>query len=248
MSNLYVNFDDSDEDYTTANDTQNVTQYEKEYDKKTTEFYKKIRETKTNALMYDTYNFNQDKVFKFPHVWDPYTGGRMEEDPFGSLYFHPDELIYFFYNNRLNLLWSEPSDEASGFYQGYYGDGVGSGENIYIPGRGDCPELYLFRLPIDDCYIPPDADLSLITMGPKLTDNEIAEIDQLANKYHSDNYYKCYGKPRPSLVKMKQAYDISISETPDISKLKKNKKLTENEYKEYKMKANREGVDLLKKM
>jgi hypothetical protein len=244
MSFQYVNFD---EDNTSENIQNNIKQYGEEYDKKTNEFYKRLRETKTNALMYDTYNFDPNTAFKFPYSWDPYTGERMEEDPFGPLYFHPDDLIYFFYINRLNLLWTEPSDEVSGFYQGYYGDGVGSGENIYIHGRGNCSELYLFRLPIVDCYISPDADLSLITMGPKLTEIELAEIDRLANTYHGNNYFKCYGKHRPSLVKMKKIYDESINENPDIFEFKKMCKNNMSD-KEYKISVNRRYVDLLKEI
>ena len=74
-------------------------------------------------------------------------------------------MIRHYYKRRLKLLWNEPKDESGGFYQGYYGDAVGSGEEINIPGRGTHQELYLFRLPIDDCYLPPDSDLSVPTMG-----------------------------------------------------------------------------------
>ena len=249
MSKLYVNFDDDSDDQINNNDQNN--KYDCEYDDKTNKFYKNLRETKMNALMYDTYNFNAESAFKFSYIWDPYTGIRKEKDPYGPLYFHPDDLIYFFYIHRLDLLWNEPSDETGGYYTGYYGDGVGSGENIYIPGREHHPEKYLFRLPIDDCYLPPDADLSIITMGPKLTNEEIIDIDRLANTYHSDNYRKCFGIKRPSLLHIKKLYDTAISETPDVSKyIKKQKKkyvdvMEEDEYKEYTTLANREAVDSL---
>jgi hypothetical protein len=55
---------------------------------------------------------------------------------------------------------------------------VGSGENINIIGRGECPEKYLFRLPIIDCYLEKDYNKSIITMGPKLTIEEITALSQ----------------------------------------------------------------------
>ena len=32
------------------------------------------------------------------------------EDPRGPLYFDPDTLIYYFYNNRLNHLWIQENE------------------------------------------------------------------------------------------------------------------------------------------
>jgi hypothetical protein len=192
-----------------------IINYDKKYNEYTTKLYRNMRELKYNVISHNTFDCDINTIFKFHHMWDPYTGERTEIDPFGPLCFHPDELIHFFYTRRLKMLWNEPKDEQGGFYEGYYGDAVGSGEEINIPGRGIHPELYLFRLPIDDCYLPPDNDLSIITMGPKLTDEEIMIIEKLANKYHLNNYQNWYKKKRPSLSKIKKLYDVAISNKSD---------------------------------
>jgi hypothetical protein len=223
--------------------------YMKEYNKHTTEFYRNMREKKYNIISHDSFDCDIDYVFQFPFMWDPYTGEITEKDPHGPLYFHPDELIHFFYKRRLKMLWHEPKDENGGFYEGYYGDAVGSGEEINIPGRGIYPELYLFRLPIDDCYLSPDSDLSVITMGPRLTDKDVELIDELAEKYHKNNFQNCYRKKRPSLVKMKKLYDTAISKNPDITKYGVNlDELSDEKISEFKNRANREAVDALIKL
>jgi hypothetical protein len=211
-----------------------------------TEFYKTMRLKKYNVISHDAFDCNEEHLFKFNQMWDPYTGERLENDPFGSLYFHPDDLIYFYYKRRLKMLWYEPNDEIhGGYYQGYYGDAVGSGQTINIPGRGIYPELYLFRLPIDDCYMLPDSDLSIITMGPILTNDEVYAIDMLANTYHSNNYESLYGKKRPSLFKMKLLYDNAISQNPNLGEYDLG--LKKQEMIDLKNKLNRESVDALVK-
>lgn len=192
--------------------------YDEKYDTTTTEFYKNMRKRKLNAIMIYDDNFDSEKAFKFPYTWDPYTGERGEEDPNGPLYFNPDELTYYFYKKRLNRLWNEPKyDDAGGFYdQGYYGDFMGS--DLMIIGRGGSHiDEYLFRLPIANCYIPKNADKSLITMGPILTNEEIKEIQSLSEKYYKNEYTVAYKKFRPSLIKMKNLYDNAIAKNPILA-------------------------------
>jgi hypothetical protein len=248
---LLVDFDDENvhTQEVQKNDQNQKILYTKEYNKQTTEFYRNMREKKYNIISHDSFDCDINNIFQFPYMWDPYTGERTEKDPHGSLYFHPDELIHFFYKRRLKMLWHEPKDENGGFFQGYYGDAVGSGEEIEIPGRGIYPELYLFRLPIDDCYLPPDSDLSVITMGPKLTDEEIVLIDELVEKYHKKYYQNCYRKKRPSLVQMKKLYDTAISKNPDLTKYGlKLEEMSDEKILELKNRANREAVDILIQM
>ncbi len=216
--------------------------YDKDYEERTTEYYKTLRLRKMDPFI--NIDLEDDDAFKFEYMWDPYTGERKEKDPFGSLYFDPDSLIHYFYINRLKNLWTEPSDENGGYYQGYYDMLVGSGENINIIGRGECPEKYLFRLPIIDCYLEKDYNKSIITMGPKLTIEEVKLIDNLASK-NPDNYRKMFKKPRPSLYKMKKYYDIAISSNPNIKCIVN---ANEDKKKEIKYKINCNAVDELRKM
>jgi hypothetical protein len=228
--------------------------YDNDYNETTTKFYRTLRENKINAIMQDNTGFNPERAFCFKEQWDPYTGLRIGLDPYGPLYFHPDDLIRYFYTKRLNMLWTDQIDENNGHYvQGYYGDAVGSGEDILIVGRGTYPEAHLFRLPILDCYLQEDSDMSIITMGPKLTIDELQEIDDIAEKYYKNNYKDQYGKKRPSLVLMRALYDQAISKTPNLNKIPEynnliNKDISKEKLTEYKDRANRLAVDALKKL
>ncbi len=87
-------------------------------------------------------------------------------------------------------------------------------------------------------------------MGPKLTIEEITEIEYLAEKYHYHNYSETFNKHRPSLTRIKALYDIAISQNPPIETeiKKKKKKMTDREIKELINQQNRNAVDLLKKL
>lgn len=246
---LFIDFEETEP---VIENNKQIKKYEENYDEYTTDLYFVMREKKYNVISHDAFDCDTNKVFMYKYMWDPYTGEKKKEDPIGPLYFHPDDLIYFFYTRRKKLLWIEPKDIVHGLnegvYEGYYGDGLGSGENINIIGRGEYPELYLFRLPIDDCYLPPDSDRSIITMGPKLSDGEIKLIEDLAEDHHKFNYQNFYGKKRPSLTLMKNLYDTAISKTPDISKYlgdKKENELSHEELFELRNKANRDAVNAL---
>jgi len=215
--------------------------YEKDYEDRTIDYYKTMRLRKMDPII--GIDLEPDNCFEFPHMWDPYTGERLGLDPFGPLCFDPDTLIYYYYINRLKNLWTEPTDDEGGYYQGYYDMLVGTGENINIVARGECPEKYLFRLPIIDCYLEKDYNKSFITMGPKLTESEVKEIDRLAQK-NINNYKNIYKKNRPSLELIKKYYDEAIDSNPPID----NINCTEETKKEYQYKVNCNAVDMLKKL
>lgn len=173
--------------------------------------YQRMRRDKIDPILlidlpYGEYQL--DDYFKFEYKWDPFTGERLNKDPDGALYFDPDTLINYFYINRLNNLWINGQNG----YHGYYGDAISNGPDFYINGRGYHPEWYLFRLPIQDCYLPEDYNQQYITMGPILTDEEIIQIDNLAKKF--GKYH--YNKKRPSLFEIKKLYDQAISKTPNL--------------------------------
>jgi len=161
-------------------------------------------------LPYD--NYKDKHFFKFKYKWDPYTGERLDKDDDGPLYFDPDSLIYYFYLHRLKMLWNESDDG----YHGFYGDAIGNGPDFYIKGRGHHPEWYLFRLPINDCYLSREHNNQYITIGPILTDSEILEIDRLSKNF-GNNYYNIYKKKRPNLFKIKQLYEQAISKQPNLN-------------------------------
>jgi len=217
-----------------------------DFDDTTCLYYKSHRIQKTDPITFD--DLMDTNAFKFYNMWDPYTGKRIEVDPYGPIYLNPITLLHHFYQYRLNNLWIDQSDEADGVYTGYYGDGVGAGEDFEVIGRGIYPEKYLFRLPIPNCYLKKKHDMSLITMGPKLTDDEISHIDNLITKYwkHDMLYKKIYNKIG-SLKNLKYYYDIAISKNPtkmDLCNFN-NKIVNEimsnpNEY------LNRKAVDIIK--
>ena len=253
----YVDFSDFDETYedsdvrvTTSKNEKEI--YNLEYDSETSQFYRTLREKKYNTFTqcFDK-DFDADNAFKFYYKWDPYTGERLGLDPYGPLYFHPDDLIHHFDLMKLNTLWNEPVDEIDhGYFSGYYGEALGAGDDITIESRGEYPELYLFRLPVFDCYLPPGHKMSIITMGPKLTTNELAEIDQLASRHYKNNYAKLYGKKRPVLVDMERIYLRAIDKTPTIKNVDPIlfKKMSQEKKQKLYNECNMDAVQKLKKM
>jgi hypothetical protein len=189
----------------------------KKFDKITTETYLVKRRLQRCALV--------DKEiphickFSFKYMWNPLNGERCGIDKIGPLYFNVIELYNYYYTNRYTGLWTpstyDPVTKQS--YEGYYGDLVGSGKDIKINSRGLNPNKYLFRLPIQDCYLYEDHNHSVVTMGPLLTDNEIAEIDKIILNIPSqyEQNIKCY----TTLSAMKAMYDNALDENPDVNKL-----------------------------
>ena len=216
-----------------------------EFDNDTIEKYRVLRMRKMDPMTHT--ELSDEHAFKFKYKWDPYTGERLESDPDGPLYFDPDVLIRHFYSGRLNKLWVEEYDEGEdgGYYQGYYDEGVGAGENFYVHTKGDHPEWYLFRLPLIDCYLTKDHNKQIITVGPKLTNDELQEIENLA-QLRPDNYYTLFQRDRPSLLEIKRIYDLAITSEPPIENrelLSDNGQLSE-EYN----RINRIAVDQLVNM
>ena len=187
--------------------------YMNEYDDITRVYYKKHRINHTDPITFE--KMSENTSFKYPYMWDPYTGKILESDPYGPIYFHPMNLLIYFYNNRLKTLWEEQSVDNNGRWSGWYGSGVGMGEDFEIKSRGIYPERYIFRIPIQNCYLKKGHKLSLVTMGPKLSNSDICMLDNLIVTYWSkhklyNNIYKKIG----SLYKMKCYYDLAISLSP----------------------------------
>ena len=84
------------------------------YDNVTMETYRVAREMKLNLLNPEQV-ISPEKMFAFKYQWDPYTGERSNiEDPYGALYFHPDDLIHYYYSTRLVMLWTDEKDDDDG--------------------------------------------------------------------------------------------------------------------------------------
>lgn len=227
-----------------------IQQYMKIYDDTTCVYYRSHRIQKTDPITFNT--LTNDNAFKFSHMWEPYTGLRLGLDPYGPLYFHPINLLQHIYETRLKTLWIEPSDEDEGIYEGYFGEGVGQGEDFEIIGRGIYPERYIFRLPIPNCYLKKGQNMSLVTMGPVLTDREICEIDRLLTKHWSTHalYKKIYTKI-VSLYKLKCYYEIAISKNPlamDLSNVNLSPRDEIMRQDNPNLYLNRIAVEALKKM
>jgi hypothetical protein len=222
-----------------------------EFDETTTVFYKVMRERKLNIFTQED-DIEPDKAFQYRYMWDVFTGEPLGIDPCGPLWFHPVELVHYFAEYCLQNLWHDQVDESGGIYEGYYGDLLGSGDDMYVKGRGHYTELYLFRLPIVDCYMPKDCNLSLITMGAKLTTADLQQIDDLVQKHYVKLYTKKYKKNPPSLIEMKKYYDNAISSRPPLDCLGYTKDdeytMSEETLRNNRAQANILAVNNLKKL
>lgn len=207
----------------------------KKYDKTTTEIYRIKRQFKIDPLT--DQEIPSNLLFEYNYRWDPYTGMIIDEDPIGPLCFNALNLYNYYYLNRFKGLWNAPE----GQFEGYYGDLVGAGPDLEIKSRGSNPEKYLFRLPIIDCYLPPEHNFSIITMGPKLSNEDIEKIDKILIT-RGKNFIK--------LKNIKENYDCAIINNKKDSRFIKYKNklsldLTEEEKLEN---FNRFNVDKLVRM
>ena len=185
------------------------------YDNRTMLYYKTSRTCHYDPIL--NIEVGDNIAFKFKQQWDPYTGDRTGDDPFGALYFHPMSLVYHYYLHRLDGLWKNAVDTQDGYYEGYYDMLVGTGNELEVVGRDKYTELYLFRLPIFDCYLTKEHNKSFITMGPKLNDNEIDELDSLCKIQSVQNDFMTnFGIPCPSIRKIKNLYDAAIAKNVSI--------------------------------
>lgn len=210
-----------------------------------TENYKSFRIHKVDPIMHE--NMDKPWAFKFSYKWNPYSGERIdEEDENGPLYFDPEDLVDFWYKNRMNNLWKQASDEEGGYFHGYYGDAVGTGPDFNIKGRGTHLEWYLFRLPIPDCYLDEEHNSQYITMGPIVSDIELKIIDMLVRK--KNTMLKKPYKYKPSLVKMKGIYETCVNKKPFLGFERNLEPFLEPEDLEMRRnKVNRDAVDELLK-
>lgn len=239
--------------------------YNEEYDDTTCSYYRSHRLKKTDPITYE--KLTDKNAFKFPYMWDPYTGARSDRlDPNGPLYFNPINLLLTIYHSRLKTLWlvlgNEDQDDDDQDDEDYdedyerdvfegYGEGVGAGEDFEIIGRGIYPEQHIFRLPVPDCYLKKNHRMSLISMGPVLNSREICELDRLIKKYWShckefNTIYQAIG----SIYKLKCYYDIAIAKKPssmDLScvDLGNRRAMGQENLDSY---LNRTAVDALRKM
>lgn len=175
--------------------------------------YLDFRNHKMDPFLFIELDPNQS--FQFPDRWNPYTGERLQQDSNGPLYFDPVTLVRYFYTNRLNHLWVNTQNTENGeiIPAHYDHDGLANGPNFYISSRGSHPDWYLFRLPILDCYLRKDHMDQSVTMGPKLTDQEIKKIDDLA-QLNKQEYENTYHRPLPSLQTIKEFYEMAIDPCP----------------------------------
>lgn len=208
------------------------------FDNKTMQYYRVARARKLDPILNE--EVSEQIAFKFGQQWDPYTGERFMDDPYGPLYFHPASLIYYFYVHRLTGLWKNEEDTPTGVLEGYYDMFAGAGDEMEVIGRGKFVERYLFRLPILDCYLTTDHSETLITMGPKLTNQEIETLERLSCNQEVQRYYiNLFGKQCPNIVTMKKLYDCAIKK-PSYG----SNQMTIEKYQ----KDNRNAIDKLKAM
>ena len=200
--------------------------------------YEYYRRNKIDPILLTELPINgmkQEKIFKYEYKWNPYNGEKSNiKDDCGPLCFDPNALIHFFYSNRLNNLWKdgEYNDDENYFVEGYYGDALGKYPDFNIVGRGKYPEMYLFRLPILDCYLEKDHCLQTVTMGPILTNKDIKKINSLADR----NIFKSiYNYNKPNLYKMKLLYDQAVNPLVEYDD---NEELTKNEIDSIKFQIN----------
>jgi hypothetical protein len=227
MNFEYVNFINKDDEIIKIGEKEE-SDYE-EYDEETTETYRTLRLLKFDPMTNE--EISKELLFEFKYKWDPITGKRKGVDEHGPLCFDALNLYQYYYLNRYNGLWYPPSQN----FQGYYGDLLGIGSDMMVNGVRPYPEKYLYRLPIIDCYLKRGHNSSIITMGPKLTEEEIEEIDRLTSKHRNNKI---------SLKKLKEYYDEALNSSPDISKMeyKNTNSMTEKELIE---KYNKTFVDKL---
>lgn len=194
-------------------------EYSENYDDVTTSFYKEIRENKIDPICQEY--INDEYQFKYYCIWDPITGvSNNIQDPIGPLCFNAVSLFYYFYSRRLCHLWNNEKDdgEYGGFYEGYYGIGLGKGKECYIESRGSFPEYYLWRLPINDCYIIKGTDLCIPLKGPELNREDICKINNIVHRTPA-NMWINYFSSLPDLVKIFDLYQQAIDDNPNLKYL-----------------------------
>jgi len=149
-----------------------------------------------------------DRGFIVKNIWNSFIGKFNKiEDPFGSLVFDCDYLIYYFYSNRLKYIYTHGTINTTG----YLGDAIGKYPLFNIPGRGNHPEWYLFRLPINDCYIDNKV-IKYVTMGPELSRDDIINIYNIS--INNNTYELKFNHKIPNIIELYDLYHLVINKCP----------------------------------
>lgn len=196
------------------NDIKNNKDIYNKFNKLTTETYRVMRELHIDPITHD--KVPEELSFKFEYMWDPITGERLDKDIYGSLYFNVLSLAKNIYYNRYRLLWNPPETVNYITYGGYYGDGLLAGDDLYIQSRGIHKHMHPFRLPIIDCYLEKDFNMSIITMGPMLNNDEIKEIQNKIDKYYMNKKYS-NKQNYVNIMLIKELYDTAINKNSTYS-------------------------------
>ena len=144
--------------------------YSQKYTNSTFNFIE-YRESRVDPISDQCYGFveNDERAFIVPYTWCSFTGERKGPDPYGPLYFSPENLATYFHSSRLNNIYI---DHGNGDFN--LGPAIGMGPDFNIISRGPHPDWYLYRLPISTCYVPSNKEG--INIAPKLTRDEIVSI------------------------------------------------------------------------
>lgn len=191
--------------------------YKKDYDTTTTVKYVAMRLQKIDPIIDEV--INESYALQIEKIWDPISGEfTKEDDPFGPLYFDPIELVKYFYINRLNHLWKDEEDEGpnGGYYEAVPGEGIGAGEDFFLRGRGNHPEYFIWRLPINELYLEKDMPKSVPVKGPKLSRDQIVNIYNLCKKSPKSHWSQTFSEI-PNIVEIYDLYMEAINKNPDIS-------------------------------
>ena len=153
----------------------------------------------------------------------------------------------YFYSNRLNNLWINEVDEGvtGGYYEGRYGDGVGAGKYIKITSRDYYSELYLWRLPISDCYLIKNFPKNIPTMGYELDRCDIEKIQYLCENCPTYMWNNIFTKI-PNLIKIYDLYNMAINDCPTPPN--KNNFGEFKTYEEFKFNYNTTAITNLRNM
>ena len=202
----------------TVESSSDLTEYDREkyainFDDETTGRYRAYRIKRQDPITCE--NMEEYSSFKFPYVWDCMTGERIGIDPNGPLYFSPVTILRTILSQILIGLWTEIENCVP-----MYGENVGVGKDFNIPGRGPQLEKYMFRLPIQDCYVHRDSDKiakSVHTLGPEFTDDELREIDRLIVEYWiEDPYIEDLPETAWSTLELRRLYDAALNPKPTL--------------------------------
>ena len=193
--------------------------YVKKYDDETTNKYKSMRKFRVDPIKREVID-KKIPTFKVKKMWDSLTGlFEDKDDPHGPLHFDPVELAKYFYLHILDHIWrEEDEDNYEDVLEEGPLEGLGTGENFLIKGRGEYPEYFVWRLPIKDCYVIEGTEKFIPLKGPKLSLSQIEKLQKLIEKCPKSHVHKTFIN-MPNMVHMYKLYMEAINPDPDISVL-----------------------------